>query len=439
MKPIKTCSFATYPNLVFFIEFLMNWFLKLSFAICLMGFVGQSCRNGSSNTKISGTWRIVLSLQGQQLPFMLSIEEKAPQKYIGYLINADEKILLENITLKDDSLLIPLHIFDAALLAKVKNNRLEGKWVRYGLNKPYEVAFTGEKSASARFSAAVEADSKATAQVSGKWSVNFQSKDGKDTYPAVGVFKQTGNKVTGTFLTTTGDYRYLEGVVQGKEILLSAFDGSHAFLFKAKAKHDDSLEGEFWSGKNGYETWTAQRNQQAALPNADSLTFLKKGFDKLAFSFPDLKKQLVSLTDERYKGKVVVVQIMGSWCPNCMDETAFLAPWYAKNKARGVEVIGLAYEQSPEFEKAAPRVQKVVDRFQIEYACLIAGTRDKEEASKTLPMLNKVLAFPTTIFIDKKGQVRRIHTGFNGPGTGIYYDQFVEEFNTFINALLKEN
>ena len=121
-----------------------------------------------------------------------------------------------------------------------------------------------------------------------------------------------------------------------------------------------------------------------------------------------------------------------------MDETSFLSSWYKKNKGRGIEVIGLAFEKSADMTVSGPRIERMKDRFAIEYPVVLAGTNDKIEAAKALPALNRVVAFPTTIIVDKKGQVRHIHTGFSGPGTGVYYDQFVDEFNRTIEKLLAE-
>jgi thiol-disulfide isomerase/thioredoxin len=147
----------------------------------------------------------------------------------------------------------------------------------------------------------------------------------------------------------------------------------------------------------------------------------------------------VSLQDEKYQNKVIILQLFGTWCPNCMDETKFLAPWYNENKDRGVEIIGLAYERKPDFDYASNRVKKMIDKWNVEYDLVIAGTDDKVKAGETLPMLNAVAAFPTTIFIGKDGRVKKIHTGFNGPGTGEYYHQFIEQFNQTVNELLNEN
>ena len=158
----------------------------------------------------------------------------------------------------------------------------------------------------------------------------------------------------------------------------------------------------------------------------------------MEFSFPGLDGNAVSLKDEKYQDKVVMLQIFGTWCPNCMDETKFYANWYKNNKEKGVEIIGLAYEAKDDFEYAKARVEKMKLKYNVAYDYVIAGIYNKEEAAKTLPMLNHVLSFPTTIFIDKKGKVRRIHTGFSGPATGKYYEEFVEDFNNFMSKLINE-
>ncbi|MDX5346097.1 MAG: TlpA family protein disulfide reductase, partial [Hymenobacteraceae bacterium] len=329
----------------------------------------------------------------------------------------------------------------ADITAKIEGDLLIGRWEKHDTPEPYVVPFKAEHGKKYRFS---KNPAKPTFNYDGKWEVNFKNKEGK-SYNAVGIFNQKGSKLSGTFLTATGDYRYLAGEVNANQLLLSAFDGNHAYLFKAmpvvindSLTSDSTIQGEFFAGKSGYETWTAKRNEQAELPHADSLTYLKPGYERINFSFPNLEGQRVSLEDEKYQNKVVIVQLLGSWCPNCMDETAFLAPFYKKNRKKGIEVVGLGFEKSPEFEKAAARLERMKERYDIEYELLVAGTASKEAASQALPMLNQVISFPTTIFIDKKGKVRKIHTGFSGPGTGRYYDEFVQDFNQTVEKLLAE-
>jgi peroxiredoxin len=402
--------------------------------ICFL--LAVSCQTKKDKILKTGTWRGVLTVSGQELPFLLQVEKDSADKTVAYLINGEEKILLDELKITGDSVKIPLHIFDADLIAQLNDQEdsLTGKWIRYNLPEPYEVPFKATLGQQYRFS---ENPAPAALDFSGKWEVLFQHGDGTEE-KAIGVLKQNQNRVQGTFLSNLGDYRYLDGEVNGNQLRLSAFDGANAYLFNARPGAAGELQGKLYSGKSGISTWTATRNAAAVLPAADTITYIKPGYDKLAFSFPDLTGQTISLSDPQFRGKVVVVQLMGSWCPNCMDETAYLAPFYKQNKSRGFEIIGLGYEQSPEYEKAKIRLERLKERFDINYTLLVAGTRDKEAAAKTLPMLNHVLAFPTTIILDKKGNVRKIHTGFSGPGTGQYYTAFVQDFEATINKLLRE-
>ena len=260
----------------------------------------------------------------------------------------------------------------------------------------------------------------------------------KDT--TVGEFKQVGAKVTGTFLTTTGDYRFLEGTINGDKLYLSTFDGGHAFLFTADISDNNTLtNGKFYSGYSGLDKWVAVRDENATLPDAYSLTYLKAGDKKIAFSFPGLDGKKVSLSDARFKDKVVIVQILGSWCPNCMDETSYLVNYYKKYHPKGVEIIGLAYERTNDFAKSVPTLKQLKNRFNITYPLLITGyTPANGDPQKSLPMLADFKGFPTTIIIDKKGDVRKIHTGFSGPGTGKYYTKFTNEFEKLTDDLLAE-
>lgn len=381
----------------------------------------------------TGVWRAVIQMQAQELPFNFEVTRDAAGGYDIYLLNADERLLLDEVAVNDDSVNIGLHIFDANIKARVSGDSLQGLFIK-NYTADYKLPFLAVHGLQYRFE---ENDTvKNTADFSGKYEVTFLHEG--DTTKAIGVFRQRENRVTGTFLTPTGDYRYLEGNAEGDKLFLSTFDGNHAYLFKGRMENGGAVTGDFFSGITWHETWVAQKNEKAALPDASSLTYLKDGYETISFTFPDVDGKPVSLDDEKYKGKVVILQLLGTWCPNCMDETKFLSPWYEENKDRGIEVIGLAYERKPDFDYASTRVRKMVDKMDVKYDVLIAGTDDKEQASKTLPMLNGVMAFPTTIFIGKDGKVKNIHTGFTGPGTRQYYDQFIQEFNETVNAILKE-
>ncbi|WP_315821242.1 TlpA disulfide reductase family protein [Paraflavitalea speifideaquila] len=201
--------------------------------------------------------------------------------------------------------------------------------------------------------------------ISGRWAVTFG--EGKDASQAVGEFQQaTNGKVTGTFLTPTGDYRYLEGSIYADTLKLSAFDGSHVYLFTARLDNDSTItRAVFYAGAAGTENWVAHKDAKAQLPDGFDAVKLRPGESKLNFRFPSTDGDQVSINDEKYKNKVVVIQILGSWCPNCMDETQFLVDYYKKNKHRGVEILGLAYERTTEFERS----KKSLATFQKKIGC----------------------------------------------------------------------
>ncbi|MCX8490290.1 MAG: TlpA disulfide reductase family protein, partial [Cyclobacteriaceae bacterium] len=338
-----------------------------------------SCQKTPVELK-TGTWRGVIELQGQELPFNFEVTKESG-KYRVYLQNAEEKLMQDEVLISGDSVRITMLIFDIDLIAKINGDRLDGVYIK-NYEPDFKLPFKAVHGEDFRF----VKSAKAGVNFSGKYQLQFHDK--KETYPSVGIFDQEGNRVIGTFLTPTGDYRYLEGNIVGEKLMLSTFDGNHAFLFSAQIV-GDSLKGDFYSGKHSHETFIGVKNEKAEIPNAYSLTFLKKGFDKISFNFPDVDHNTISPSDEKYKGKVLILQVFGTWCPNCMDETNFLSQWYKQNHERGVEILGLAYERKDDFDYASGRVRKMKEKLQVPYNFVIAGTNDKEKASQSLPMLNK--------------------------------------------------
>lgn len=376
------------------------------------------------------------SAKAIHLPFNFNVI-KSDSTLIVEIINADEKIVCDEIEIKNDTVTIKLPVFDTEIIAKIEDGKLSGNWINHYRKDKNVIPFHAEFGNSKRFDAAE--NKRKDFNISDKWETIF-SPNSEDSSNAILEFRKydeaTGT-VWATFLTETGDYRFLEGTLSNNKLLLSCFDGSHAFLFDGNFDEKNNLKGLFYSGSHWQEPWIANIDNDFKLREADSLTYMNNGFDKFDFSFPNSEGKNISLSDERYKDKVVIVQIMGTWCPNCMDETKFLSAYYEENKSKGIEVIALAFEKTNEFEKAKQNIERLKKRLNVNYEVLIAGTNNKEEASKKLPMLNKIMSYPTTIIIDKKGAVRKISTGFSGPGTGEHYEKFVKEFTAFNETLLK--
>jgi thiol-disulfide isomerase/thioredoxin len=342
--------------------------------------------------------------------------------------------MVDEIEYRNDSIFINMPVYEGYFALKMIDSVIQGNFIKESLDRvlPFE-AFYDKKT---RFD---DPKQPATFDVSGNWEAVFSQGVKGDEYVAKGIFKQKGTKVTGTFRTATGDYRYLEGVMDGDELKLSTFDGAHAFLFTATVSNN-AMQGTFYSGNHFNEPFIAKRNEKFELPDENKLTFLKEGYESVSFKFPDSSGKMMSLKDERFKDKVVIVQIMGSWCPNCLDESKYYSQFYKENRDKDIEFVALAFEYAKTQEKAFKSIERLKDGVGINYPILLAqfGTSDKAQAQEKLPMLNHVLSYPTTIFIDKTGKVRKIHTGFNGPATGEKYVDFKKEFEGFVNGLLEE-
>ena len=414
------------------IKNLVKKYIAPSLSLIIIAAISWSCEKPNPELGIkSGVWRGELTAQGNQIPFNFEVSKEDGSYHIK-LVNGVEKLDIDRIDILDDSLFFDMHIFDISIKAKIYKDSLVGSYTKnYADN--YVLPFKAIYGKEGRFDRTESSN-----LFDGTWETTFKDKDGKES-SAIGIFKVEDKMLRGTFLTKTGDYRYLDGYTSKDTMYLYTFDGNHIFKFRAYKENDSLLKGEYWSGKTSYKTFESIKNDTVTLPDANSLTYLKEGYDQIDFSFPDLDGKMTSLKDEKYKDKIVILQIFGTWCPNCMDETRFLSDWYHKNQAQGVEIIGLAYEIKSEFEYARDRVLTMKEKLDVPYDFLIAGTSSTKSASESLPMLNKVMSFPTSIIIDRKGKVRRIHTGFSGPATGVYYEEFVDDFNQFMQELINES
>ena len=380
-----------------------------------------------------GHWLGAFLIPGHEIPFVFEVTGQSPEQTVVYLINGAERFPLKNITYRNDSVMIPVDLYDAVLEGKLTGNSLSGKFRKLNSEKPGEgIPFKAEAGESPRFPVGKEVP---TLALAGTWDIEIGTADKADK--TVGFFEQKESYLTGSILTNTGDYRFLEGTVNGKKFQLSAFSGNSPYLVNCELTSDSTFTGEFVTSRHSSKM-AGKRNPKAALADPYSFSKLKEGQTTVEFSFPNLAHELVSLSDPKYKGKVVIISILGSWCPNCMDEAAFLAPWYKENHARGVEIIGLAFERKNDFEFAKRTLTRLKERFDVQYELLFAGLAGTESASKALPALTGIAAFPSTIFIDKKGNVRKIHTGFSGPATGKFYEEFISDFNHVIDGLLNE-
>jgi thiol-disulfide isomerase/thioredoxin len=410
-----------------------NLLIGLFVLVCEISFAQKPTR--SPYHIRAGEWRGVLTLNDTtELPFTFTLDLQ-PARNTLTIHNATENIQVENLLIKGDSINWHMPVFDSWFRCKIDSlGGFHGRFYNRAASKPYELKFRAECGRS-RFYNLTSCDR--TANYSGKYECDF-SPGTADSSKAIGIFKQTGWKITGTFLTETGDYRFLEGeLVNCNELAVSCFDGSHAFLFKMKPGRDGKYIGFVWYGKYGHENWTAKSNENFQLRDPEKLTFVKDS-SNINFTFNDLNGKPVSLSDPKFKGKVVIIQIMGSWCPNCMDETAWMTDVYKNYNSQGLEVIGLAYERSSDTAIANANIRRLQKHYGVDYTLLNTGKSGRDAASASLPFLNGIMSFPTTIYIDRSGKVRMVYTGYNGPATGVAYEKDSAEAIRLIQQLLAE-
>lgn len=409
--------------------------LLLSFSACTPSTSTELKTNSSQKLK-EGIWHGSFNIGNNSTPLDIPFNFEVIDEKKIVIHNGEERIEVTDINYDEaqKSISIKMPVFGSEFKLTLREEVLEGAWYNYN-KKDYKIPFKAIRNNAARFASTHKTSNTTLAP---RWKVTFNPNT-PDSYPAIGLFnlKEDGI-VTGTFLTETGDYRYLEGIFDGKELQLSCFDGAHAFLFKANLQEDGSLKGRFWSGNHWQTTWQAVPDSEFNLATMDTLTYLKEGYDKFAFKFPNANGDTISLEDERFKNKVTIVQITGSWCPNCMDETRFLVDVYHKYHKQGLEIVAIDYEVVNDFETFKKSQARIKKHLGVNYPIVFGGAAKKSEAIKTLPMLNHILSYPTAIFIDKQGKVRKIHTGFSGPGTGNLYQNYVDKTIQLVEKLVAE-
>jgi thiol-disulfide isomerase/thioredoxin len=377
----------------------------------------------------TGRWLVTMDMTQTTLPFYLDLTITEFDTS-AIIVNNTEQIKITNVTVTSDSIHMYLPYFNSEFHGKVwKDNLIYGNWFNKAKGSEYMIPFKAEHKKE-KFIL-----TKPEVTLANRYKVIFG--DSTDNYPAVAIFNQKKNKVTGTFLTETGDYRFLDGYLKADTLLLHAFDGAHAFTFTAQVKNNELINGKFYSGNHYSDSWFGTPNDTFELNDPYELTYLADTLKQFNFSFKNLNNQTVSLSDARFNDKVKIVQVMGTWCPNCMDETKYYTELYSKYKSKGLEIIALAYENDTVFDANVKRIKKYQQETGANYEFLIAGKANKALTSESLPQLNNIISYPTSIFIDKTGNVVQIHTGFYGPSTGDNYTKYKKDTEYLLEKLLQ--
>ena len=383
---------------------------------------------------LTGVWRAWLDSPGGALPFGLEFDGTDQ----AWILNGDERLPVGRVEWLPEprQLTLGFDRYDSRIVAQLQaDGALNGRWTKTapGVDALTVLDFHARRGRGPRFELPA-ADAAAAASLAGTWAVDFET----DDLPAVGRFRADGERILATFETATGDYRYLAGAASAEALRLSVFDGAHAFLFHARRQPDGTLQGDFWSRDTWYEGWTARPDPQAAVPDAFRQTVVEAGVDLGSLSYPDLEGKPRRLDDPAFAGKARILELFGSWCPNCNDAAAYLTELDERYADRGLSILGLGFELTGDFERDAGQLRTYIDHHGIEFPVLVAGLSEKDAASRAFPLVDRVRAFPTTIFLNGDGTVRAVHSGYSGPATGPAHERLRREFVDLIEEMLGE-
>jgi thiol-disulfide isomerase/thioredoxin len=357
-------------------------------------------------------------------------------------VNGVERIPIEIKWGKDSTFKSSLPLFNTYFEGKKEKGIVTGEWIDPTRTGDYRIPFQIVNNKIREF------DTKVHVPVHAKYKIVFED----DTVPAILDMAAVREEfvVYGTVLTETGDYRYLQGepfasnpfassASENNRFYLSAFDGTHLFYLAGQLV-DNKIEGVFMSGKHYSAKFTGEVDDNFNLRKADELTWMKNPNETLSLKLNADAKTERSFGEKDWKGKVTLVQIMGTWCPNCTDESRFVKSMYEKYHVQGLEVVPVSFERGTDKQVAFTRINSQAKQMALPYPVYLGSGADSPQkaAAIVFAQLNHVMSFPTLILIGKDGKVKKVWTGFYGPGTGVHYSEHTKEIENSLVLFLNQ-
>jgi thiol-disulfide isomerase/thioredoxin len=378
----------------------------------------------------SGTYRLIIQGEKANVPALIEVEDQ--QNF--YLLRGNEKIKLDRLNRKhqkNDVIVLSMHIYNSELvLEAVENDVIKGYWLRKDKTPTQKIPLTMHYQKKTIFDDELKTP---IYTLQGKWRWVFDPGTEKETKD-LGLFTQNGNSIQGSIATPTGDYGLIQGIHSDKSIKMATFDGGFAFIVEANFQDENTISGNLLS-LTSVRPFIAYRDESHGLPDATVATKALNS-KSVKISLPSVYGSIVTLDDVKYKNKPVILQIYGSWCPNCLDEVKFLSEWYNQHRHEGLEVLAIAFERARSPEMAKNNIFKSIDKYKIPYDFVVAGVDNTVKPEDVLPIKN-FISFPTTIFLDRTHKIVKIHAGFSGPATGEEYDKFKKFFYETVESFKK--
>ena len=375
---------------------------------------------------INGLWDGSVVVNDVEVPFRLELSASGTNAK-GSLFNGDEKLTSTTGTFQNGALVLSFDEYETKLEATLKDGRLEGVYSRGTRGAPYP--FQAKRFAPATTEAAN------VPSIAGLWNVQVKSSKGESAWQL--IVRQSGPEVSAAILRVDGDTGALTGTFANGKFVLSHFSGARPLRVELTPQADGTLS----VVQNKEAPLVALRSEVArakGLPEPSDpsrFTSVKDPTEPLRFSFPDLNGKIVSNTDERFRGKVVIVSISGSWCPNCHDEVPFLVELYKKYRREGLEIVSLSFEEAAQL-KNPTRLRAFNKRYGVEYTVLLPG--EPKELADKVPQGVNLNSFPTTFYLGRDGRVRGVHAGFPGKASGKIHEDTKAEITADVERLLAE-
>jgi len=404
----------------------------IGLAAAIVGF-GATAAWADSAAAVDGRWDATLTVNGAVIPFRLDISgEGATLK--GTLYNGDDKEFTTKASFNNGTLVLNQEHYLTKITAALKDGQLQGKIQMRGDQGPEGSVFEAKRHVDASAPGASDVPS-----IAGNWIVPYESGKGEKAWRF--IVKQSGPDVTAAILRVDGDTGALTGTFHDGKWSLSHFDGSRPYLLEVTPAKDGSLAmvqkggGPRTGNLTAYREDVAQAKSLPAPSDYTTHTTMKDPNEVFAYSFPDVNGKVLSNNDPKFKGKVVLAIVTGTWCPNCHDEAQYLVQLYRKYHDQGLEIVALDFEE-PEQQDDLGRVHAFIKQYDVPYTYLIAGA--PAEMWEKVPQAVNLNTWPATLFVGRDGKVKHIHAGFAAPASGEFNTQLKQEFTSTIEKLLAE-
>lgn len=373
-----------------------------------------------------GQWRAVLDLAGGPLAFSLEVL-RTGEALTGRICNGTSCGDLSRVGPEGDSLALEIADYDARILAVQRGDSLLGMYRNVGNRGPRTIPFRASRG---EWETSTGPDA-----LLGRWDATFITDQRRS--PRVFEFRNGPLGLEASFQANSGDYGLFWGRAVADSFEVAHFDGSFVYLLAGRID-GDTLRGTFHAGartQTPYVAWRSTGQPHLVPPTELTVADTTRPF---AFAFPDLDGNVVTHEDPRFQGKVVVIDIFGTWCPTCHDAAPALVQMHQTYGDRGLAVVGIAYEVTGDSAIDNRQIRRFRDKFAIPYPLLRGGINVVEETAATLPQLTGFTAYPTTVFLGRDGKVKQVYAGFRGPATGAQYEQQLADYRRIVESLLGE-